>query len=215
MIKSVKIAPSMKSQGTKGSPLVQARRTKIKHVSVNEVRRFFRAIPTQNLRDRLLFDLIYHYALRRSEVVIIELADIDLKRNTIEINRLKGGDSHPYPLFARTKKLVLRYLDQPRRRWSKHLFPSRQKFGEPISASLVAHLFREYAKAADLPLDRRHVHVFRHSFAMHMAESGLDGVDMQDWMGHTSFNSTRVYMHVTGRRRSKSLRTMMRSDEIA
>jgi integrase len=215
MIKSVKITASMSNQGTNGSPQAEAERNRIKHVSVSHVRRFFRAIPSQNLRDRLLFDLIYHYALRRSEVVIIELGDIDLKKDTIEIHRRKGGDSHSYPLFARTKQLLLRYLDEPRRVWSKHLFPSRQKIGEPISASLVAHLFREYAKAADLPRDRQHVHVFRHSMGMHMAETGLDGLDMQDWMGHTSFNSTRQYLGVTDRRRSKSLKAMTRSPDIA
>lgn len=51
--------------------------------------------------------------------------------------------------------------------------------------------------------------------AMHMAETGLDGMDMQDWMGHTSFNSTRQYLGVTDRRRSKSLDVMTRSAEIA
>lgn len=87
--------------------------------------------------------------------------------------------------------------------------------GEPISASLVAYLFRRYAEAANLPADRRHVHVLRHSFGMHMAESGLDGLDMQDWLGHTSFNSTRVYLRVTERRRSRSLASLLESDEIA
>lgn len=138
MIKSVKITASMNNQETSDSPRVQALRSGIKHVSVTEVRRFFRAIPKENLRDRLLFDLIYHYALRRSEVLLIELGDLDLEKNRIEIHRRKGGDSHPYPLFKGTKHLLTKYLDQPRRAWSKHLFPSRQKLGDPISASLCS-----------------------------------------------------------------------------
>ena len=190
-------------------------RTKIKHLSVREVRRFFRAIPQEKLRDRLLFDLIYHYALRRTEACLIHLDNFDIKGNTFEVHRVKNGDSHPYPLFPGTKRLLKAYLDQPREPWTNNLFPSRQRLGEPISASNVALLFRTYARAASLPDDRSHVHVLRHSFAMHMAEGGFDGLDVMDWLGHVAYSSTQVYMHVTSRRRSKNLKRMLSSGEIA
>jgi site-specific recombinase XerD len=128
---------------------------------------------------------------------------------------LKGGDSHAYPLFSDTKRLVKKYLDEPRRHWTRHLFPSRQRLGQPISASLVAHLFREYAKKAGIPPDRHNVHALRHSIAMHMGEGELDGVDMQDWMGHVAFASTRIYMHVSAKRRLKTSKKMIASGEIA
>jgi integrase/recombinase XerD len=210
MKKNVKIAGLMSRAKSAKRPT-----SKIKHLSVGQVRRFLGVIPDENRRDRLIFHLGYYYALRRTEICLLEVGDFDLKANTVEIHRLKGGDSHAYPLFPSTKRLLLEYLDQPRRTWTKHHFPSRQRLGEPISASLVAYLFRRYAEAANLPADRRHVHVLRHSFGMHMAESGLDGLDMQDWLGHTSFNSTRVYLRVTERRRSRSLASLLESDEIA
>jgi site-specific recombinase XerD len=191
------------------------RSTKIKHLSVSEVRRFFRAIPQEKLRDRLLFDLIYHYGLRRTEACLIHLDDFDFKANTFEVHRVKHGVSHPYPLFPGTKRLLTAYLDQPRQHWTNNLFPSRQRLGEPISASNVAFLFRHYAREASLPDDRSHVHVLRHSVAMHMAEGGLDGMDVMDWLGHVAYSSTQVYMHVSARRRSKSLKRMLSSGEIA
>jgi integrase/recombinase XerC/integrase/recombinase XerD len=215
MIKSVKIVASMKNKRPASLSRAGTTKTKVKHLSVHEVRKFFRAIPAENLRDRLLFHLIYRYALRRSEAARICLKDFDLKAGLFLVHRLKGGESHQYPLFPDTKRLLRRYLDKPRALWTAHLFPSRQRLGEPISASLVALRFREYAHAADLPPDRRHVHVLRHSFGMHMQEGELDGLDMKDWMGHVSWASTQVYIGVSDRRRLKSMKKLIESGEIA
>lgn len=213
--KSVKIGSLMRAKTSGAAQKTSNRKNKVKHLSLDEVRRFFRCIPLAKLRDRLLFDLIYHYALRRTEACLLQVADFDLKRNTIEVHRLKGSDGHSYPLFPSTKQLLKDYLGQPRLTWTRHLFPSRQRAGQPISASLVAHSFRQYARAARLPADRQNVHVLRHSLAMHMGEGELDGADMQDWMGHISWASTRIYMHVSARRRLKTLHKMLASGEIA
>jgi integrase/recombinase XerD len=215
MIKSVKIGSPMGSSRSQSNGREGGGNAKIKHLSVREVRSLFRVIPPANLRDQVLFHLIYRYALRRTEACLIQLDDFDFRANLFQVHRLKGGESHSYPLFPDTKRLVRKYLDQPRRYWSRHLFPSRQRLGEPISASLVAHLFRQYAKAAGLPRDRSNVHVLRHSFGMHMQEGELDGLDMKDWMGHVSWASTSVYIHVTGRRRLKSMKKLIESGEIA
>jgi len=212
----VKIVASMAAKYSGASRKAStSQKRKIKHLTVDEVRRLFRAIPSAKIRDRLLFDLIYHYGLRRSEACILQIENFNLRKNTIDVHRLKGSDSHPYPLFPSTKRLLALYLERPRGPWTQNLFPSRQRVGHPISASLVAHLFREYAKKAGIPPDRQNVHALRHSIAMHMGEGELDGVDMQDWMGHVAFASTKIYMHVSAKRRLKTLKKMLASGEIA
>jgi integrase len=95
----------------------------VKYLSVESVRRLFREIPRENLRDRLLFDLIYHYGLRRTEAVRISLADFDLTADIFEVRRLKGGESKPYPLFPGDKAAPQAI--------SQH--PSRRLDAEPIS----------------------------------------------------------------------------------
>lgn len=214
MIKSVKIAASM-STDDGGRTARERAQKKVKHLSLREVRSLFSAIPAVKLRDRVLFHLIYRYGLRRSEARRIQLADFDFEGGILDVRRLKGGDSHPYPLFPDTKQLVIAYLENRSGLWTSYLFPSRQRLGEPISASLIAHLFRQYAKAANLPPDRRHVHVLRHSIGMHMQEGELDGLDMKDWMGHRNWASTEVYIQVSNRRRRKSMQKMLESGEIA
>ena len=224
MQKSVKIGSSMRARKSgNGRPASTEKKRKIKHLSVDEVRRLFRVIPAKKIRDRLLFDLIYHYGLRRTEACLLQVEDFNPRKNTIVVHRLKGSDSHPYPLFPSTRRLIVQYLAQYRAQsrdpedhtWTRSLFPSRQRVGKPISASLVAHLFREYAKSAKIPSDRQNVHSLRHSIAMHMGEGEIDGVDMQDWMAHVSWASTRIYMHVSERRRLKTLKKMLASGEIA
>jgi site-specific recombinase XerD len=220
MNKSVKIGASMSAKTSgNGRPASTEKKRKFKHLSVDEVRRLFRVIPAKKIRDRLLFDLIYHYGLRRTEACLLQVEDFNPRKNTIVVHRLKGSDSHPYPLFPSTVRLLGQYLAEYRepehRTSTRSLFPSRQRAGRPISASQVAHLFREYAKAAKIPADRQNVHSLRHSIAMHMGESEIDGVDMQDWMAHVSWASTRIYMHVSERRRLKTMKKMLASGEIA
>jgi site-specific recombinase XerD len=187
----------------------------VKYISVESVRRLFRSIPRGKLRDRLLFDLIYHYGLRRGEAIRIELSDFDFTNDTFEVRRLKGGESKPYPLFPATKRLLRQYLEVPRELWSRYLFQSRQKIDQPISVSLVAMLFHRYAETAEIPKDRAHVHVLRHSIAMHMIESGIGVLDVQDWLGHASITSTQVYVEISPRRRTSNLKRMIMSKEIA
>src|SRR5215212_8554207 len=74
------------------------------YLTRDEVERFFRAIPQGNLRDRLLFDLIYRHGLRRGEAA--QLTRDDLRGGKIWIARLKRGVPGGYPLHPRSKQLL-------------------------------------------------------------------------------------------------------------
>jgi type 1 fimbriae regulatory protein FimB len=84
-----------------------------------------------------------------------------------------------------------------------------------MSASTIYQLFRDYADAADLPADRRHPHVLRHSIAVHLMNAGWDAADVQDWLGHRDIASTMVYAAVTNKRREAKYEEALLSDEIA
>ncbi len=187
----------------------------IPYVSKAEVERFFHAIPPENVRDRLLFDMIYRFGLRRGEAALIELDDISLENETIWIRRLKRGISAGYRLHPRTLALLRAYL--PLRDWggNRFLFQSPQRRGRALSASFIYQRFRAYATAAGLPANRRHVHVFRHSIAVHFMNEGLDSSDVQDWLGHRSLTSTMIYAQVTNKRRDQTYQRLTQSQEIA
>src|SRR6476469_4826872 len=76
----------------------------IKYLTKDEVERLFRVIPKRNVRDVLLFDLVYRYGLRRSEASRLTLNDV--RDDKIWIARRKHGRSNAYPLHPRTRALL-------------------------------------------------------------------------------------------------------------
>jgi integrase len=187
----------------------------ILYLTKAEVESFFAAIPEGELRDVLLFDLIYRYGLRRSEASALEVDEISLMHETIWVRRAKRGISGSYRLHPRTVALLKAYL--PTRDWggSRYLFQSPQRRHRPLSTSFIYQRFRRYATAANLPENRRHVHVFRHSIAVHFMNEGFDSLDVKDWLGHRSLTSTTIYAQITSKRRDETHRRVIVSEEIA
>jgi integrase len=182
------------------------------YLSKDEVERFFSVIQGKDGRDRLLFDVIYRYGLRRSEALSIRREHV---AERLWITRLKGGVSGEYPIHPNTRRLLWAYLSDRGEDDSPYLFRSRQSGSLPISDSTVYGLFRRYAVAADLPADRRHPHVLRHSIAVHLMNAGWDVADVQDWLGHRDIASTMIYAAVTNKRREAKYEEALRSEEIA
>ncbi len=182
------------------------------YLTKTEVERFFAAIPPMDGRDRLLFEVIYRYGLRRYEAALIRREHV---AERVWITRLKGGVSSEYPIHPTTRRLLWEYLGQLGADSRPYLFTTRQSKVRPISASTIYQLFRGYAEAAELPADRRHPHVLRHSIAVHLMNAGWDAADVQDWLGHRDIASTMIYAAVTNKRREAKYEEALLSDEIA
>lgn len=212
MGKSAKMAPR-KGKTTEMRLAEPAATGQIAYLTKAEVERFFGTIPVENVRDRLLFDVIYRYGLRRTEAALIRRDHLTDGR--IWITRIKGGISGEYPIHPTTRRLLWSYLAQLRGVGLPSLFVSRQSGIWPISGSTIYQLFRRYAAAAELPRDRRHPHVLRHSIAVHLMNAGWDASDVQDWLGHRDISSTMVYAAVTNKRREAKYEEALLSEEIA
>lgn len=184
----------------------------VKYLTREEVERFFRRIPEARTRDLLLFDLVYRHGLRRSEAGLLRLDHV--QDGKVWIARRKHGLSGAYPLHPRSKDLLARYLDE-RPGGSPYLLRGRRHGDRPLSGGEVNRLFQSYAVAADLPADRRHVHVLRHSIGVHLANADWDIADVQDWLGHRDISSTLIYFRITNKRREAKYRSALRSREIA
>lgn len=185
----------------------------IKYLERGEVERFFRCIPERKTRDLLLFDLIYRHGLRRSEAGLLELENV--RDGKVWIARRKHGLPGAYPLHPRSKELLARYLKERPQDGSVYLLRSRRHADRPLSGAEVNRLFHAYATAADLPADRRHVHVLRHSIGVHLANANWDIADVQDWLGHRRITSTLIYFRITNKRREAKHRSSLHSREIA
>ncbi len=189
-----------------------SRRPVVKHLAKEQLQAFFRAIPRENIRDRLLFNLMYLHALRRGEAAILTLDDF--WEGKIRVTRLKGGRSLTYPMFPSSLALLRRYLKVRPPDECPYLFRGRRHGRAPLAGRTIGHLFHRYATAAGLPTDLRHSHVLRHSLGTHLANEGVDISDAAEQLGHTELSSTAIYFEITDRRRRKVHRRMLRSPEI-
>jgi len=211
MKKSVSVAPLEQTM------LVQralALSKPLLYLTKEEVARFFACIPSSASRERLLFDLSYRHGLRRREAALLRLEHFS-SDGKVWITRAKSGISGSYPLHPRSRELFDAYFIERRFDSCRYLFRGRRTRPEPISGSLIYQLFRSYAEAADLPMDRRHPHVLRHSIAVHLMNAGWDAADVQDWLGHASIATTMIYAAVSNQRREERFRSLLSSAEIA
>ena len=181
MLKSVKIERG-RIDVTMGGDLPYTMRP-VKYLTTAETETFFRAIPEDNARDQLMFDLIYRHGLRRTEAALLRIGNVQGDR--IWIGRVKQGVSGEYPLHPSTQKLLTAYVDARRPSEKSYLLMSRQSKGNrPLSPSTIYQRFREYARLAGIQKEYQHVHVLRHSIAVHLMNAGWNAEDVQDWLGH-------------------------------
>jgi integrase/recombinase XerD len=179
-----------------------------KYLTQGEIRALFAAIS--NLRDRALFAVTYAYGLRVGEIVILDRQDVDVERVRIRIRRLKNGLSGERPIFRNVLDLLRHYLET-RADGEAALFVGLQG---RLRKRRIQQLFRFYAIEAGLPADRRHVHVLRHSAAVHVLDAG-EGIDFaRDHLGHRSIQSTLVYGQISDARRNRTMRRLERSREF-
>jgi len=185
----------------------------ISYLNKQQVEAFFAAIPTTNVRDRLLFHLIYTYGLRRREAAAIRREHLTDGR--IWITRVKRGISGEYPVTPETRQMLGSYLADRGDDERPYLFVTRQSGNAPISPSTIYHAFRHYALTAGLPATHHHVHVLRHSIAVHWMNGGCDIADCQDLLGHRQLSSTAIYARITNKRREEMFHRVQSSGEIA
>lgn len=187
---------------------------RIKYLEKEEVSRFFRAIPRENHRDRALFDLIYRHGLRRIEATWLRKEWINNER--IWIRRAKNGISQEYNLHPDSRLILKIYLEQRNGDDNPFLFIGRESGNSnPVSKGLIYHLFRHYAEKANLPPDKRFVHILKHSIAVHLLNAGWDIADVQDWLGHKDIKNTTIYGKISNKRREQQFMKLLKSNEIA
>ena len=160
----------------------------IKFLTLDETRRLFSGITDK--RDKAIFLIAYRHGLRASEVGMLRVSDLDLKRLRIMLHRLKGSLSGEHPLQPDEARAVKAWL-KTRASDSPILFPSRR--GLPISRQMLHVLMRDYAESAKIPVEKQHFHVLKHSIATHLLDAGADLRFVQDWLGHANIQNTVIY----------------------
>jgi integrase/recombinase XerC len=149
------------------------------------------------LRDRAILETLYSAGLRVSELVGLDIADLDLDAG-MAIVRGKGKRERLAPLGRPALRAIQHWLEARQQLLGQRERPAvfLNKNGSRLSARSVGRLLQRYLGAAGL--DRRtHPHTLRHSFATHLLDRGADIRSVQELLGHRSLATTQIYTHVT------------------
>jgi integrase/recombinase XerC len=141
------------------------------------------------LRDRAFLELMYGSGLRISEVIGVEIDDLELRARLVKV-RGKGSKERIVPFGSKAEEALRAWFAV---REEHAVFVNYR--GARITARSMARLFDTYVRAAAL---RKGVspHTMRHSFATHLLNAGADLRGIQELLGHASLSTTQKYTHL-------------------
>ena len=150
---------------------------------------------TAGKRDRAILETLYSAGLRVSELVGINIDDLDLHDGFVRV-RGKGKRERLGPLGSHAVKAIKRWLRfrKPDRKNNQAVFLN--KFGGRITTRSIARMLEKYLKETGLD-SRTSPHTLRHSFATHLLDRGADIRSVQELLGHKSLVTTQIYTHVS------------------
>lgn len=169
-------------------------------LSREEVRALLACVRTAH--NRAYLSTVYGCGLRLQEALYLEVSDIDSDRMMIHVHRGKGAKDRFVPLPNAT-------LQTLRAHWRRHrhprlLFPaygrdsrSAPSATQPMAISSVQGALRAAKAQAGITKKAVSVHTLRHSYATHMLEIGVNLRLIQQYLGHSSLETTMVYLHLT------------------
>jgi len=176
-------------------------------LTIEEVGRLLEApdlSTPQGQRDRALLELLYASGLRVSELVRLNLEQINLDTREIRVWG-KGAKERVVLMGKPAAEALNTYLSQSRpklleEKRSSTLFVNR--YGGRLPERGIQRILEKYARLAGI--DKRvHPHLLRHTFATHLLDGGADLRVVQELLGHADLSSTQIYTHVTKSRAKK------------
>jgi integrase/recombinase XerC len=192
---------------TKNNPAKPLRNPRKEHklphfLTTSEIGKLLTAPPANDpmgLRDRAIFETIYSAGLRVSELVGINMPDLDLIGGLVCV-RGKGKRERLCPLGSHAIKAIKRWIEirEPSTKARNHdgnpVFLN--KFGNRLTTRSIARMLEKYIAMACLDT-RTSPHTLRHSFATHLLDRGADIRSVQELLGHKSLVTTQIYTHVS------------------
>ena len=153
---------------------------------------------SDGMRDQAMFELLYASGLRVTELVSLNIADLDLEQGTVRCLG-KGSKERLIPVHSGAVTVLRRYIDEARPSFIKNtteraLFMNRR--GQRLSRQGFWLILKAQSKRAGIT-KKITPHTLRHSFATHLLQGGAPLRHVQELLGHSSITTTQVYTHLT------------------
>jgi integrase/recombinase XerD len=174
-----------------------------KPIPINQVRLLLeqpaKLTSAEAKRDKVMLELLYASGMRISELVALNLGDVNTEGDYFVRCFGKGRKERIIPLYQQIAQAVKTYTEDDRPKLAhgkneKALFLNAR--GERLTRQGFWQKLKEYVKSAGL---NAHIspHTLRHSFATHMLSGGADLRSVQELLGHANISTTQVYTHLT------------------
>ncbi len=154
------------------------------------------AADAKGSRDKAMLELLYASGIRVSELVGLNIDEVNLRRGLVTCR--KEGKSRTVPIG----KLAVKALSEYIKKWRPELLKNNNEValflnrdGDRISRQGFWKILKDYKEMAGIDKEIT-PHMLRHSFASHLLENGADLISIQEMMGFSSLASTSVYMRI-------------------
>ena len=172
-----------------------------KFINYNSIEEIFNVpnIDTkEGQRQRVILEILYSCGVRVSELVNIKIKDIDFNERTILIFG-KGSKERIVRYGDYASDILKKYINDGRIKLlskveSDYLIVGEKK--ESLTTRRIQQIIDDIIKKTSIKLNIT-PHMFRHTFATHLLDSGCDLLAVQELLGHESLSSTEIYTHVS------------------
>lgn len=171
-------------------------------IDPDEIERLLNA-PAHNkspksLRDKALMETLYATGMRVTELVSLDVGDVDLKKKTV-VCGANTRRSRVAPIYDKAVRALEVYLDRGRPQLlvdpdENALFLNHR--GQRLTRQGLWLIIKRYVAEAGIKGSVT-PHTLRHSFAAHMLDSGADLKEVQERLGHANLSTTQVYQQVS------------------
>lgn len=182
-------------------------------LTVEQVRAILDSIDTApliGLRDKALIQLLYNTGARVQEIADLRIGDLRFEKPATVTLTGKGRKTRTIPLWAETVQLIQAYLLAREHAGihSDHLFLSNK--GQPLTRFGIGRRVEHHGKKAaekhpSLNDQKITPHVFRHTTALHLIETGSDITIVKEWLGHADLKTASQYVEVSVARKREAL----------
>lgn len=149
-------------------------------------------------RNKAMLELMYSSGLRVSELINLELSDIDLNNNYVRCFG-KGSKERIVPVGEYSSKYLSIYINEYRDSMKKSYYTEKiflNNHGKEMTRQGLFKIIKKIAKDKDINKNIT-PHMLRHSFATHLLNNGADLRTIQEMLGHSSISTTQIYTNVT------------------
>jgi site-specific recombinase XerD len=156
----------------------------------------YRKHPWLAKRDKAVIGVLAFTGCRRSELLGIRLKDINLESRNLLIVKGKGNKQRIIPICSRLASSLNEYLEVRPRANTDYLFLASNGLSK-LGLNGLYKLFNRHLQRCGIQKQEITIHSMRHTFGTRVLRSSKDLVSVQNLLGHSSIDTTSIYLHVT------------------